>query len=137
VNEVRRFYPFIPVIDGRVRHSFEWRGKSFGTDDWVMLDLYATHHDARLWKEPNRFHPERFTDWDGDQSTLITQGAGDVPGGQRIPGEQATIDLMKEAVILLAERTTYAVPQQDLRISLRRFPALPKSGFALENAERR
>jgi fatty-acid peroxygenase len=40
--------------------------------------------------------------------------------------------LMEEAVDLLSRATYYEVPPQDLRVSLRRFPAKPESGFVIE-----
>jgi fatty-acid peroxygenase len=48
VQEVRRFYPFFPAIDGRALEDFEWRGVHFEKGDWVLLDLYGTNHDPRI-----------------------------------------------------------------------------------------
>jgi fatty-acid peroxygenase len=131
VNEVRRYYPFFPVIAGTALKQFTWHGHEFNRGDWVMLDLYATNHDERLWPEPHRFEPERFRDWTGDPNTLIPQGGGDEARGHRCPGERATIELMKTAVGLLAAETGYSVAPQDLRIDLRRFPAIPQDELIL------
>ncbi len=49
VQEVRRFYPFFPLVAGRVRNEFEWRGQHFRKGTWVLLDLYSTNHDPRSW----------------------------------------------------------------------------------------
>lgn len=135
VHEVRRFFPFFPVIGGRALREFSWHGHGFSIDDWVMLDLYATNHDARLWERPDLFSPERFVDWDGDPNTLIPQGAGDVATGHRCPGERATIQVMVDAVRLLSSRMMYRVPAQRLDVSLSRFPALPQSGFIMSRIE--
>jgi fatty-acid peroxygenase len=43
-----------------------------------------------------------------------------------------TIDIMRAAVLALAQRIRYEVPEQDLRVSLRRFPAGPASGFVID-----
>ncbi|HEV7957269.1 MAG: cytochrome [Microbacteriaceae bacterium] len=137
VNEVRRFYPFFPVVGGRATTSFEWNGHKFGIGDWVLLDLYGTNHDGGIWSDPDRFRPERFRDWNGDRGTLIPQGGGDVAHGHRCPGESITVELMKEAVRQLARHLVYSVPDQDLRVSLRRFPAIPESRFVMKVAARR
>jgi fatty-acid peroxygenase len=134
-HEVRRYYPFFPVIGGRVRTPFEWRGTRFDEGQWMLLDLFGTNRDERLWANPDRFDPDRFLDWDGDPNTLIPQGGGDVAHGHRCPGETATVALVAESVRLLAE-TDYVVPPQDLRISLRRIPALPQSDFIIERVGR-
>lgn len=131
VNEVRRYYPFFPVIAGTALKPFAWHGYAFNAGDWVMLDLYATNRDPRLWDAPERFRPERFRDWTGDPNTLIPQGGGSEVRGHRCPGERATIQLMKTAVALMAAESDYAVAPQDLRVDLRRFPAIPQEGLIL------
>jgi fatty-acid peroxygenase len=87
VTEVRRHAPFFPVMGGRARMSFAWRGHWFTTGDWVLIDLYGTNHDPRSWEHPNRFRPERFRDWAGDPYTLIPQGGGDYLDDHRCAGE--------------------------------------------------
>lgn len=71
VHEVRRFYPFIPFIGGRVLQPFEWRGHGFARGDWVLMDLYGTNHDPRAWDAPDAFRPERFRDWDENPYTFV------------------------------------------------------------------
>lgn len=64
VQEVRRFYPFFPFVGGRVREPFEWRDHRFSEGDWVLLDLFGTNHDRRIWEDPDAFRPERFREWE-------------------------------------------------------------------------
>jgi len=137
VQEVRRFYPFFPLIGGRVRKPFEWAGHDFAEGDWVLLDIYGTNHDARLWPEPEQFRPERFRNWAGNPSTLIPQGAGDFLQGHRCPGEWITIAILKQAVRLLCREMRFEVPPQDLSVSLARMPAAPASGFVMSRVRGR
>ncbi len=131
VHEVRRFYPFFPFIGGRARQPIEWEGHRFKEGDWVILDLYGTLHEARLWKDPQVFRPERFIDWQESPYTLIPQGGGDHHTTHRCPGEWPTIRLMTQAATFLARETVYDVPTQDLTIALSHMPARPKSGFIM------
>lgn len=133
VQEVRRFYPFFPLVGGRARNEFDWRGHHFAQGDWVLLDLYGTDHDPRIWPEPDTFRPERFRRWDASAFNFIPQGAGDHYRGHRCPGEWITIEVMKQAVRLLTTAMHYDVPEQDLRIDLSEMPARPKSGFVIRN----
>ena len=48
-QEVRRLYAFFPFTAARVRRDFEWRGYSFPKGARVLLDLYGTNRDTRLW----------------------------------------------------------------------------------------
>jgi fatty-acid peroxygenase len=131
-QEVRRFYPFFPVVGGRARVAFEWRGRQFKPGDWVLLDMYGTNHDPRAWEQPGVFNPERFRHWDGNPYTLIAQGGGDYANGHRCPGEPATVEIVKTALRLLTREMEYAVPKQDLRLNLHKMPALPPSKFVME-----
>jgi fatty-acid peroxygenase len=124
VNEVRRTAPFFPVVGGTARAAFEWRGSRIEPGDWMLLDLWATNHDPRSWRQPDRFDPDRFADWDGDVNALVPQGAGSLEDAHRCPGEGAAITLMGEFARSLAEAEV-EVPEQDFTVDLRRFPALP------------
>ncbi|MBW4537745.1 MAG: cytochrome P450 [Myxacorys chilensis ATA2-1-KO14] len=136
VQEVRRFYPFFPLIAARVRQDFDWNGYHFPKKTRVFLDLYGTNHDARLWENPDEFQPERFRHWDGSPFNFIPQGGGDYQVGHRCAGEWITIELMKASVKFLTQSIQYDVPEQDLRISLSRIPAIPKSRFIISNVRR-
>lgn len=131
VQEVRRYYPFFPLIAGRARHHFAWRGHTFREGDLALLDLYGTNHDTALWQEPQAFRPERFRDWSGDPNTLVPQGGGLTDEGHRCPGEQTTIQLMAEAIRHLTRSVRYEVPAQDFSIALNRMPARPRDGFVI------
>jgi fatty-acid peroxygenase len=134
VDEVRRLYPFFPVIGGRARRAFSWPGHhDFAEGEWVMLDLYGTNHDGRLWDHPEAFKPERFRGWPGDLYTLIPQGAGGYAEDHRCPGEPITIRLMEQAVRLLTRGMRYRVGVQDFSISMHFMPAKPKDGFVIQD----
>jgi fatty-acid peroxygenase len=136
VQEVRRFYPFFPAVGGRVREEFHWRGHHFTEGTWVLLDLYGTNHDPRIWGDPGVFRPERFRDWDGSAFNFIPQGGGGHQDTHRCAGEWLTIELMKRAVRLLTTAMRYEVPEQDLTIDLSRMPAIPRSRLVISNVQR-
>ncbi|GAB2956075.1 fatty-acid peroxygenase [Micromonospora polyrhachis] len=136
-QEVRRFYPFFPAVVARVRTDFDWNGVRFPQGRRVLLGLYGTDHDPRLWSDPDQFRPERFVDRPEDPWTLIPQGGGDHHVNHRCPGEWITIELIQSAVTLLASGMSYDVPDQDLRVSLRQMPTLPNSRLVLANVSQR
>lgn len=131
VQEVRRFYPFFPMTGGRALHEFAWRGEQVAPGSWVLLDLYGTDHDGRIWDDPDAFRPDRFLAWDGSAYDFIPQGGGDYLTGHRCPGETITIAIMKAATRHLLTAIDYDVPAQDLSIDLSRFPPLPASRFVM------
>lgn len=133
VQEVRRHYPFFPFVGGLVRAPFDWRGHTFQEGDWVLLDLYGTNHDPRLWQDPERFRPERFVAKTPRAAELVPQGGGDHHDGHRCAGEWLTIALMKSALRLLTREMDFVVPAQDLTIDLSRVPARPASRFVISD----
>ncbi|MGC1307809.1 MAG: cytochrome P450 [Phormidesmis sp.] len=135
VQEVRRYYPFFPFAAARVKQPFDWQGYHFPAGRRVLLDLYGTNHDARLWENPETFHPERFRNWNESRFSLIPQGGGDFYLNHRCPGEWITIELVKVTLKFLTRSITYNVPPQDLAFSLSQMPARPKSGFVISNVK--
>ncbi|MBV6623013.1 MAG: cytochrome P450 [Rivularia sp. (in: Bacteria)] len=135
VQEVRRFYPFFPFVAARVKQEFDWKGYRFSKGMRVILDLYGTNHDARLWKQPQQFQPERFRNWDGSAFNFIPQGGGDYHQNHRCAGEWITIAIMKAILKLMSANMRYDVPEQDLQFSLSTMPTIPKSRFLISNVK--
>jgi fatty-acid peroxygenase len=133
-QEVRRFYPFFPAVGGCARERFTWRDVECQVADWVLLDLYGTNHDARIWDNPDAFAPERFRHWQENAFNLVPQGGGaEYVTTHRCGSEPLTIALLTESVRLLTREMRYDVPAQDSRYSLSRMPARPQSGFVITN----
>lgn len=127
-EEVRRYYPFFPAIGGHANHAFAWNGMLFNKDDWVLLDVYGTNHHPGTWPDGELFRPERFEG---------RQGGADLAQGQRWPEQTVTVELTRSALGLLAGAIDYAVPPQDLTVSLERVPAQPASGLVLADVRPR
>jgi fatty-acid peroxygenase len=132
VHEVRRRYPFAPLLGARVERPFTWRGHRFPQGRLVLLDVYGTNHDPGLWHDPDAFDPSRFIGVEPDRFAFVPQGGGDPAAGHRCAGERVTVELLKGAVRALAS-LRYDVPDQDLRYPLTRIPTRPRSGFIITN----
>jgi fatty-acid peroxygenase len=132
VLELRRFYPFIPFIGGRVLEPFGFRDHEFRAGDWVLMDLYGTDRDPRLWTEPERFDPERFRGAVPGPFALVSHGGGAAEDGHRCPGEGIS-QILLEALAGELARLAYRVPEQDLTLDLAHIPARPRSGFVVRD----
>jgi fatty-acid peroxygenase len=130
VHEVRRFYPFAPLVGGRAVRELNWRGETIPADSLILLDLYGQNHDTQLWGDPYEFRPLRFVTQPPGQNDLVPQGGGNPHTGHRCPGEGITVALLAAIAPRLAT-LEYSVPPQDLTISLRRIPARPRSGIQI------
>lgn len=136
-QEVRRYYPFGPFIGARVQKDFIWKECEFKEGMLVLLDMYGTNHDSRIWKSPDEFRPERFKEWNDSLFNFIPQGGGDPTKTHRCPGEGITVTIIKTSLNFLINKIQFEVPKQDLNYSLVRIPTLPESGFIMSNIKRK
>jgi len=137
VQEVRRYYPFFPAVAARVRADFDWAGMHFPEGRLVLLDLYGSNRDPRVWEAPDAFRPERFLEHSPGAFDFMPQGGAEPYGNHRCPGEGIAVTLMRQAVGFLVRHLDYQVPMQDLRLDFSRLPALPCDGFILSEVRLR
>lgn len=76
VQEVRRFYPFIPAIGAVVADDFEWRGHRFRKGTLALVDVYGMHHDPDVWAGAAKFDPDRFAGREPGAFDFVPQGGG-------------------------------------------------------------
>ena len=133
IHELRRYYPFAPFMGARVKESFEWKGCKFPEKSLVLLDMFGTNHDARIWDNPDDFNPDRFIGRKIRPFDFLAQGGGDHQGGHRCPGEWITIEVLKTFFSFLLQKTDFEIPGQDLSYDLSRMPTFPRSGFLIKN----
>jgi fatty-acid peroxygenase len=131
-EEVRRMSPFFPLVGAIATRGHHWRGMEIRRGQWVLVDLYGTTHDARIFPDPDAFRPERMLSWDRQDDSFVPQGGGRVAVSHRCPGEEITVALMAESVRLLARAMDWGVPDQDLSVDLSRMPAQPADGMVLD-----
>ncbi|WP_219418288.1 cytochrome P450 [Pseudonocardia nigra] len=134
-QEVRRRYPFVPVLAAKARAEQDVLGVRVPRGGLVVLDVHGTDHDPEHWPDPDRFDPQRFLTGDVDPDTLVPQGGGDVRTGHRCPGEAVVLTMIAEAVRALAG-LEHTLPPQDLRVDMSRMPTRPRSGVVLALQER-
>jgi fatty-acid peroxygenase len=133
VHEVRRYYPFAPMLAAKVLTPFEYEGVKFDKGVVVMLDIYATNHHENAWKNPGAFYPERFENWTNSNAFNFMQQASHATTiGQSHAGEQITTRLTMAALQFLNEKMQYLVPDQNLSIDINRLPAVPQSRFKIK-----
>lgn len=129
-HEIRRFYPFAPFVAGLAAADLHWDGQDIPKGSMVLLDLYGQNHGPRPWPEPYAFAPSRILSCEPDRDTLVPQGGGDPATHHRCPGEDVTLTVLETLAPRLAT-LRYDIPDQNLRIPLRRIPTAPCSGFIM------
>lgn len=135
VQEIRRLFPFAPLLGARVRTPFEWGGHRFKKGLLVLLDVHGIDHDERQWAQPEAFWPDRFRQQAITPFNLVPQGGGRHEATHRCAGEWLTIEALKTTALLLSTAMRYEVPPQDLSLDLTRMPTLPASGFIMRRVQ--
>jgi fatty-acid peroxygenase len=133
VQEVRRLYPFVPVLAARARRAQDVLGVPVPRGGLVVLDVHGTTHDPQHWPDPDRFDPDRFLRGPMDADALVPQGGGDVATGHRCPGEGVTLTMLAVAVRAMAGQPR-SFPPQDLGYDLARIPTRPRSGVVMDGS---
>ena len=60
IQEMRRYYPFFPMLPAFALQDVEVDGYRIPKDSWVILDLYGTNHDERTVDSPEAFLIKRY-----------------------------------------------------------------------------
>lgn len=122
-QESMRLYPPAPVLTREVREPFTLGGVPLREKAVLYVPIHAVHRHERLWKDPDRFDPERFL---GDEPrtrhryAYLPFGAGPrICIGSAFATLEAVAIL---AVLLPAARlqpVTAQAPEPTLKITLR------------------
>jgi fatty-acid peroxygenase len=132
-HEVRRRYPFVPALAGRVRRNAEVLGQRVREGQFLVLDVIGTHGDPSRWPAPHDFDPARFSEagegTEPDPYGFVPQGGGDPRTGHRCPGEPLTVRLLATTIGELA-RVPYGV--RTARYAEDRMPTLPEGRLRID-----
>lgn len=114
-QEVRRVYPFVPMLPALATRDFEVGGCPVRRGERVLLDLLGTDTDPQHWRDAAQFDPNRFADVpDAEQiEAFIPQGGGGVRTGHRCPGEKIAVTALSAAVAALSRGEVHISEDHD------------------------
>lgn len=136
IEELRRYYPFFPMVPAISKKEVEIDGYRIPQDSWVVLDLYGTNHDSRSFKDADDFKVDRFVgrtkqiSYD-EEYEMIAQGGGDFRTMHRCAGEWITLHTLRVFSQQLVNDYRFSVPEQDWTVPMNQFPTYPVSKVVL------
>jgi fatty-acid peroxygenase len=119
--EVRRWYPFTPLLTGRMHREYIWDGRTFPRRSWIVLDVIGTNHDPSRWPDPDAFLPERFLEREPNAFEYVPHGGGDPAAGHRCPGEPMAESILQATLRALAN-LDFELEGPSRTVQLRRIP---------------
>ena len=122
-HEVRRLYPFVPLLAAVATRDFTWMGQSVRRGQLVVLDVVGSSRDPAAWPRPDEFDVNRFRGREPGAFELLAQGGGDARTGHRCPGERLAVELVKNAARRLSA-VPWTLGGGDLRTARRMPPDL-------------
>ena len=60
IMEAMRIAPIAHTHVRQVKAGFEYENSKFRAGDILLLSVFGFNHDPDIWKEPDKFYPERF-----------------------------------------------------------------------------
>ncbi|ARK24097.1 cytochrome P450 [Sporosarcina sp. P37] len=136
IQEMRRYYPFFPMLPAIAVSDVEIDGYLIPKDSWVVLDIYGSNHDERTIASPEQFDVRRYAGRAKDISyeeeyEMIAQGGGKFREMHRCAGEWITLHSLRVFSDHLVNKYEFAVPEQDWTIPMNQFPTYPNSKVLL------
>lgn len=132
IQEMRRYYPFFPMIPAFAKKDVTIDGYLIPEDSWVVLDLYGTNHDERSIETPEVFRISRYVGKEkhisyDEEYEMIAQGGGKFEAMHRCAGEWITLHALRVFSDQLVNKYEFSVPEQDWTIPMNQFPTYPNS----------
>lgn len=132
IQEMRRYYPFFPMLPAFAIQDVEVDGYLISKDSWVVLDLYGTNHDDRMIETPEVFRISRYLGKEkhisyDEEYEMIAQGGGEFKTMHRCAGEWITLHTLRVFSDQLVNKYQFSIPEQDWSIPMNQFPTYPKS----------
>ncbi|MDN6195343.1 MAG: cytochrome P450, partial [Atopostipes suicloacalis] len=131
IQEMRRYYPFFPMLPAIAIDDVEIDGYHIPKDSWTVLDLYGTNHDERVIEKPEEFNIRRYLGRAKDLSyeeeyEMIAQGGGKFREMHRCAGEWITLHSLRVFSDFLVNKYDFTKVEQDWTIPMNQFPTYPK-----------
>lgn len=132
IQEMRRYYPFFPMLPAFAIQDVEVDGYLIPKDSWVVLDLYGTNHDDRMIETPEVFRISRYLGKEkhisyDEEYEMIAQGGGEFKTMHRCAGEWITLHTLRVFSDQLVNKYQFSIPEQDWSIPMNQFPTYPKN----------
>jgi retinoid hydroxylase len=132
VLEAKRIVPLVPLAYGRAKQTFTCNGYDVPEGWRVWLALHLMNSDATIFREPQRFDPDRFGPGREEHRlhplAFIPQGA-EPPTSHRCLGLEYSTLLTLAFLALLVRGYDWTLPSQRLELDWSKRPPEPHDGL--------
>ena len=134
VMEVKRSCPNVPVSFGKAKAPITIGAMTIPAG-WNVMMAVGEHNQNRIFSEPAKFDPDRFSEARAEQKrsphAFAPQGAGSIERGHKCAGYDYSTLFMQLFTVLLLRSYRWEVPKQDLSLQWGKIPPEFKTGLRL------
>jgi cytochrome P450 len=134
VLEAKRIVPLVPLAYGRAKRTFTCNGYDVPEGWRVWLALHLMNSDPAVFREPQRFDPDRFGPGREEHRqhslAFIPQGA-EPPTSHRCLGLEYSTLLTLAFLALLVRGYEWTLPSQRLELDWSKRPPEPRDGLVV------
>ncbi|KAK9828853.1 hypothetical protein WJX72_002414 [[Myrmecia] bisecta] len=137
VKEALRYWPAVHVVAGQTQREIIHENKRIPAQASILALLYGTTHDARVFKNPEMFDPERFLPprnegpdetWEG---WMVAFGAGDSSQGHACAGKHVAISFLLLIALRFSQGWAWQLTDADERMLDDRIGPVPSKGLTM------
>lgn len=132
VLEAKRHAPILPLVFGTAAKDFELGGYRVPKGWGVFWALTLANMDPAIWKDPEKFDPDRFGDARAEhkvhEHAFCPQGSGPMTGHKCLGADYSTLVALVFAKELI-QHYNWTLPPQDLSLRWELTPVEPRDGL--------
>ncbi len=111
ISETLRMHPAVPIVMRKLAQPRTVIGRQCRAGDIVGIAVPALHFNPSIWRDPERFDPDRFLDWTPTPFEYLPFGGG----YRRCPGAAFAHNELAIAIGTIMGDVTLTVPRAERR----------------------
>lgn len=136
VMETQRLTPILPLVFGRAKTDFEFKGHRIPRGWMVLWAWHSTHMRPEVWQRPGAFDPGRFdagrAEQHGHRCAFAPQGSGEADKTHKCAGHELAPMMLRVLLVELLRGYDVTLAEgQDLSNDPAVLPPEPRSGLVV------
>lgn len=107
VQESLRICPPIPLVARRASEDVYIKGHLIPKDTHVIISIYHQHHNPAVWKDPETFNPERWTNSESEATAHLGSFIPFILGARNCIGNRFALLEVKVILAMVVQKLSF------------------------------